>query len=345
MKLRDRLCVLFGALALNACASIHLGAENETDVRVLDLKTSGAGPFGWVDNETFVIMANTGERYSRKDGAEVLVARVTTLNYKTGERRTFGKVSSGLCHSPDGYVSYIFADGAKDELWASYGKLGEETTRKIKPGEIAFDRGGSCRPWSEDVHIATPAWAEGKTDVLRLWPRLGLISCNVRPYSVATRHINASYHKSGAESGIELPFSCNHVRRGFTYYPFKGAYFTPEQAHMTPWPAGSDRKSYWLYPDGKVETLVLPYSSAIRENMVPTKRGIIAFGRPATRQEDYGVYLVTPQATKRILRGHAAGVTSPDGCKVAILHDPEYDARLDRRPVSEPVTLKILELC
>lgn len=345
MSLRQGMCVILGAFAMSACASIDVGAENETDIRVIDLKTSAAGPFGWVDNETFVIMANTGERYTRKDGAEVRVARVMTHNYRTGERKVFGKVSSGLCYATDGYVSYIFADDATGELWASYGQLGKETTRKIKPGEMNFDRGpeGSCRPWAE--RPANPAWAKEKTAIWHLWPRLGIINCQTPTASVRTRHIKARFHKPGDEAGVELPFSCYEVFGGLRYYGFKGAYLALEFDFRSPWPHGRDRRAFWLYPDGRVETVSFPYSQAIRARAIPTARGFVAFARPGDPEDDYGIYFITPESTRRIARGNAAGVTSPDGCKVAILHDPDFKARARTRPVATPVTLKVLDLC
>jgi hypothetical protein len=345
MSLRQGMCVILGAFAISACASIDVGAENETDIRIIDLKTSAAGPFGWVDNETFVIMANTGERYTRKDGAEVRVARVMTHNYRTGERKVFGRVSSGLCYASDGYVSYIFADDAAGELWASYGELGKETTRKIKPGEINFDRGpeGSCRPWSE--RPANPPWVKEKTAIWHLWPRLGLINCQGPTASVRTQYIKARFHKPGDEAGVELPFSCYEVFGGLRYYAFKGAYLALEFDFRSPWPEGRDRRAFWLYPDGRVETVSFPYSQAIRARAIPTARGFVAFARPADREDDYGIYLITPQSTKRIARGNAAGVTSPDGCKVAMLHDPDFKARARTGGVATPVTLKVLDLC
>jgi hypothetical protein len=340
----SRFFVLFAALAISSCGSIHVGAENETDIRVIDLKIPAAGPFGWIDNETFVVMTHTGERYTRKDGADVLVARVTTLNYRTGERKLYGKVSSELCFA-DGYISYAFLDRATDDLWMSYGELGKETVRKVKPGEMAFDRGprGSCRPWNERPR--NPPWATEKKAIWHLSPPMGFLNCDVPAATLSTKHVKARFHKPNDEIGVELPFSCYEASRSLRYYPFKGAYFVLEFDFRSPWPEGRDRSVFWLYPDGRVEAQVLPYSQAIRSDAIPTARGLIAFSRPANRDDDYWIYLVTPQTTERVLRGSAAGVTSPDGCKVAMLHDADFKARVRTRGVDTPVTLKILELC
>lgn len=343
MRLRARACALLGGIALSACAAIQGGPGTETDVRVVDLKI-GAGPIGWLDNERIVIVAASGEQYARKDGAMQPITRVMTINYRTSEKQIFGKVSGEFCFS-QGYVSYAFLDRATDELWMSYGELGKETTRKIKPGEMNFDRGprGSCRPWSE--RPKNPSWVKEKTAIWPLSPYLGLINCNVPAATVRTQYIKARFHKPNDEIGVELPFSCYEVSSSLKYYPFKGAYFGLEFDFRHPWPVGRQRRVFWLYPDGSVETLVLPYSEAIREDAIPTAKGILAFARPVDREGDYWVYLITPAAMKRVLRGHAAGITSPDGCKVAMTHDPDFKARIEGRTVASRGTLKVLELC
>jgi hypothetical protein len=162
---------------------------------------------------------------------------------------------------------------------------------------------------------------------------------------VRERYINARFHKPDDPKGALLPFSCYQVFSGLKYYAFKGAYFALEHDFRWPWPQEHERRIFWLYPDGRVETLVLPFSNAIRDSGIPTSRGLLTFARPSKRGDDYWIYLVTPEASKVVLRGTGSGVTSPDGCKVAMLHDREFDARVDKRRVTTKVTLKVLELC
>jgi len=132
---------------------------------------------------------------------------------------------------------------------------------------------------------------------------------------------------------------------GLRFYPFKNAYFALEFDFRSPWPEGRDRRAFWLYPDGRVEIQVLKYSTAVREIGVPTAKGIVTFAQPSKIDDDYWIYLVTPAESKRILRGYATGVTSPDGCKVAISHDADFKIRGQTRGPTAPVTLKVLELC
>ena len=212
---------------------------------------------------------------------------------------------------------------------------------------MTFDRGarGSCRPWSE--RPARPRWANDKTTIWQLWPRLGVIDCQTRAVNPFTARIKAHFHRFDDEVGVELPFSCEEVSgyAALRYYPFKGAYFAFEFDYRHPWPEGRDRRAFWLYPDGRVETLTFRYSQAIREYVIPVADGILAFSRPADRKDDYWVYFLTPHSTKRLFRGYATGITSPDGCKVAMLLDPDFKAKIWSHDVKTPVTLKILDFC
>lgn len=332
-------------LVLVACAGVQVGAQNETDVRIIDLKRDGV-PVAWIDNETLLLYEGTGERVKRKSGYVRGVNRLVSLNYRSGELHVYGQTDSEICYA-DGYVSYIREDIPTGDSFAVYGQLGKETITKIAPSVGRyFDNGptGSCRPFSE--RFDRPQWLDQKSHFWRLWPHAGLIDCRSGLPSVSDKYVKARFHKANDREGTELTFSCYEVLPGMKYYPFKDAYFALEHDFRWPWPKERDRRVFWLYPDGRVETTVLPYSNAIRETGIPTARGLVTFARPTERGEDYWIYLVTPNAAKVIMRGHAStGVTSPNGCRVAMLHDPDYEARLDHRRVTTKVTLKVLELC
>jgi hypothetical protein len=339
-KTAIKILTIAAALTLVACTGVRVGAENQTDARIIDLKIT-ASPIAWIDNETVLLIEESSERVD-KHYRYHLVA----LNYRTGARRVYGRADQQICYSADGYISYINSDGPTGDIYAVYGPLGKETIHKFDRSEgFSFDRGptGSCRPYPE--RPTRPAWLDKKTHFWPLWPLAGFIDCQAADVTARERYINARFHKPDDPKGVPLPFSCYQVFGGLKYYAFKGAYFAFEHDFRHPWPRERDRRVFWLYPDGRVETLVLPFSNAIRENGIPTARGLIAFARPTKRGDDYWIYLVTPEASKVVLRGAGSGVTSPDGCKVAMLHDPEFDARVDKRRVTTEVTLKVLELC
>jgi hypothetical protein len=323
-------------------AVMGMGSKEANGPHVTELPIRG-GPIGWHDNESIVVHAHLGDKQTRSDGVVEEVGRIATYNYKTGEQRVFGKATSGQCYS-DGYISYIFLDKMTDELWASYGPLGNEVTRKIKRGEMSFDRGTqyqTCRPSSE--RLPPPEWARGKYYVWNLRADHGVLSCATLDYYEQT--VKARFHRRDDSIGVELPFTCYDVRRGFMYYPFKNAYFAQEFAPVIPWPQGRDRKAYWLYPDGRVETIVFPYSTAIRGEMLPTAKGILALSVPESRAEDYRIHFIAPEGTKELYRGYGFGVGSPDGCKVAMILDEDYTARVRTSGVKTPVKFIVVDFC
>ena len=335
-------CFVLATLGVS-CGPILPTPDVETDVRVVDLNVTGF-PVAWVDNETILLRVDTGQSWRRQDGSLSAVNRLAAYNYKTRVQRMYGRADSGVCYA-DGYISYIYEDEASGELVASYGQLGQEIARQFKPGEIVFDRGerGSCRPWSE--RPPRPSWIQNGIAVWPLYPYQGFLNCNVPAATLNTRDVRARFHRPTDQTGAELPFSCYQVQASLRYYRFKDAYFGLEFDVRSPWPADRDRRVFWLHSNGAVEEVVLPYSEAMRDELIPTARGLVAFSQPHTKQADYWVYLLTAGMTQRVLRGYARGVTSPDGCKVAILHDEEYKARTERRVTSARPSVKVLELC
>ena len=338
-KTATKIFTITAASMLVACTGVLVGAENETDVRIIDLKMN-AYPIGWIDNQTILVREYSGEVVNNQR-----IFRLAAWNYRNGERTVYGRADQQICYS-DGYISYINADGPTGDVYAVYGQVGKETVRKIeRDGHFGFERGpsGSCRPYSE--RPGRPQWLDKQTFFWHLWPPLGLINCRADWKYGRDEYVKARFHTPDDPVGVGLPFSCYDVSDGLKYYAFKGAYFALEHDYRHPWPKERDRRVFWLFPDGHVETIVLPYSDSIREQGIPTARGLVAFARTGKQRDDYRVYLVTPKSVKLILRGYAVGVTSPDGCRVAMIHDPEYDARIEHRRTRTEVTLKVLELC
>ena len=337
--------LIAATLALTAVAGAGFSAEDEADVRIIDLRRGGE-PVAWIDNETILLLELTGEQ-GRRLGNVYPLSRLATYNYRTGERKTYGNADWQACYA-NGYVSYLTVDRSTGDLLAVSGELGKETSRavKLKRGEQFFDY-ASCRPFSELP--GRPGWLDEKTQFRYLWPPAGIINCRADRVSDWEEYVKARFHKRRDATGVALPFSCFQVYPGLKYYPFKGAYFAYEYSGG-PWPQDHERRAFWLYPDGRVETVVLPYSDAIRGAIgVPTARGIVTFPGSGTHRAHfptYSVYLVTPEAAKLIAEGNAlAASTSPDGCKVAMLHDPEYSTRVDKLQIIVGATLKVLELC
>jgi hypothetical protein len=332
----------FSAFALLSCASLERGDAN--GVKSIELPVVG-NPIAWIDNETLLLYVKTPEVVTRFDGTRARVFHLISYNLISGERRDYGRAGSQICYA-DGYISYLMAADDEDAHFiAVFGELGKETKRRVKRGELAFDRGamGSCRPWSE--RPTRPSWAHKDTTIWYLWPRLGMVDCRTRAVNVYSRHIKARYYGANDAIGVDLPFSCYEVFGGLQYYPFKGAYFALEWDYRNPWPQGQSRRAFWLYPDGRVETLTFPYSDAIRQTAIPVVGGVLAFSHPDGELKDYWVYLLTPHSNTRVDRGYASGVTSPDGCKVAVLITPDFKKRVTNRNVDTPTYSRVLDFC
>jgi hypothetical protein len=337
------LCAVL-ALAPLSCASLEQGSLEGIKVTNLPVVSY---PLAWMDNERILMRVDTGKRINTPDGGQYATFDLISYNYKTGKRHNYGRVGQQICYA-DGYISHTRADDDDNNvIIAVYGELGKEAVRRVRRGEMLFERGarGSCRPWSELPK--RPSWVSEKTTIWFLWPRFGFIDCRTKFVSPLTRHVKARFHQFDEKVGVELPFSCSEVSGYGTlrYHPFKNAYFSFESDVDIPWPRGRDRRAFWLYPDGHVETLTFPYSQAIRHTATPIADGILAFAQPANRKDDYWVYYVTPRSSQRLFRGDAAGITSPDGCKVAMLIDPDFKAKVWSHDVKTPVELKVLDFC
>jgi hypothetical protein len=337
------LCALL-ALAPLSCASLEQG--DASTITSIDLPVFG-GPIAWMDNERILLRVDAGRRIDVPDGGQYATFDLISYNYKTGDRHNYGRVGQQICYA-DGYISHTRLDDEDNNVViAVYGELGKESTRRVRRGEMLFEGGasGSCRPLSDLPK--RPSWVSEKTTIWFLWPRLGFIDCRTNFVSPLAKHVKARFHRFDDSVGVALPYSCYQVRSYGTlrYYPYKNAYFSFEHDFNTPWPKGRDRRAFWLYPDGHVETLTFPYSQAIRHTATPVADGILAFAEPANRKDDYWVYYLTPRSSKQLFRGNAAGITSPDGCKVAMVIDPDFKAKAWSRDIETPVALKILDFC
>ena len=335
------LCAVLALVPLS-CASLEYLPPDK--IKVTDLPVVSY-PLAWMDNERILMRVKSGTKTDAHGEGRYATFDLISYNYKTGERHNYGRAGQQICYR-DGYVSRGWReDEDRSKVIVLYGELGNETRREIKPGEINFDRGpgGSCRPSNE--RPPRPSWAQEDTAIWNLWPRLGVIDCRTRAVSPLTKHIKARFHRIDDDVGVDLPFSCEQVFPGPRYYPYKGAYFAFEYDYRHPWPEGMDRRAYWLYPDGRVEVLTFPYSKAIRGNAVPVADGLLTFTRSYGRGDDFWVYFVTPNSKTRLYRGNAMGITSPDGCKVAMLIDPDFKAKAWSDKVKTPVALRVLDFC
>jgi hypothetical protein len=276
-------------------------------------------------------------------------------NTGTGDLKALGQIGGGLCYR-DGFIRYWrwrSQDGKlqRESEWLA-GDFGSEVIVESKvtdPKNLNWD---TCKPYSELP--PRPEWTKGLA-VRWLRPEHGLLVLGSAATSEFMKNTPISYCPAGEkERCVDTPLK-RRESRGFEWVPFKGAYFVigdyfrvnPRQPsggfNLSPWPQGLPMPVWWLYPDGRVEEIKLSPGPWLRNFVFPATVGHLTIGEGPTRWE-HSLYLVRGERGEPIIHGlfHSQAV-SPDGCRIAINHDPrplETNARNYRH-----VTLKVIELC
>jgi hypothetical protein len=304
----------------------------------------------WLSNDEVLFGGPTAETKRRPDGVDEPINRVSVWNVRTNEIKRYGELAGSLCYY-EGYVVFWERDVPTNRLWINYGKLGETVRLERGPGQGEFDP-VTCRPIKELP--PRPEWTAGLA-VRWLRPEHGLLVLGSAETSEFMKNSPISYCPEGEKARcVETPLR-RRESRGFEWVPFKRAYFVigdyfrvnPRQPsggfNLSPWPSGLPMPVWWLYPDGRVEEIKLSPGPWLRNFVFPAKVGHLTIGEGPTRWE-HSLYLLRSERGEAIIHGlfHAQAV-SPDGCKLAVNHDPkplETNARNYRH-----VTLKVVELC
>ena len=169
------------------------------------------------------------------------------------------------------------------------------------------------------------------------------------------------FHPKSSSEWIELPIGTREVWRiDVRYASFKSSYFlhpityidpqTGKEEPIGPWPEGKAVPVWWLSPDGSVTTETVPYMRFMRggsRGYFATRKGIFIYTHKtdgAGKPGDAGGYLARNGRVTKLITGLLDSVSiSPDGCRVAFIHDP-YDTvygieRLNR------INVKVLNVC
>lgn len=297
----------------------------------------------WVSPDELLFAAPTDD-YVMQGTFRKRVSRVTTWNAGTKEVKRAGRVDGGLCYDR-GNIIYWETDNVARRQWISSGRLGGTVTRKERA--LRYDE-MTCLPF--DALPQPPARAV-EHEFVRLRPEHGFI--DMGPHKGWPQNTQIHLYRPGSTVGIELPFSRRELKRGtIKYFPFKGAYFVESSYfdrvlgyETSPWPSGMPRPVWWLYPDGKVEEIIIPYAKWMSSRIVPTRAGLLAvdntFFTITGEQPFDGVYLMSGKDNRRLLRGvFESSDVSENGCRFAVRRAPKPGAQ---GPTYWTVT--VLSLC
>jgi hypothetical protein len=307
------------------------------------------GDVYWIDNERVLFLGSEDGKPAVKEH-EALLVWDTTKKAVTLQKRNI----SSLCYRNGIVLLGQKIDNPAGGPWKYrffLGPLGEEQLQK-KEGIDRLDH-LNCRivekfPGQDQGHFGRYLldghgyldYGETRPSDLRANPPVVLV-------------------KEGASKGIALPFGIRQVE-SLEFYSFKGAYLlygwfldSSTRIVKSPWPNTVPHPLWWLMPEGTVSEVLIPpgvWNSGGSLRFTPTMKGVLATYHGGTKSDHdpgtQGIYLIRENEVARtIIRGFVAHVgVSPDGCRVAFSHAPNYEA--DRRPNGKNRrTLKMIDLC
>lgn len=341
------------AAFLIGCASVSLAGD-------FTIKDSGRrvaqfSKLFWLDNQRVLFQGPDGTFLDRRDGFKQALYRLYVWDSQSGEITEGVRVGGGLCYK-DGFVRYWRWKIKEGEYptqaeWFA-GPYGAETRVERSVTDPDNFNWETCKPFSELP--PRPEWTRGLA-VRWLRPEDGLLVLGSAAIAEVMKNTPIKYCPGGEQAHcIDLPLK-QRESRGFEWVPFKRAYFVVanyfqvDRRHprggfnRVPWPKELPMPLWWLYPDGRIEKVELPPGLWLRNFVYPAWAGMVTIGQGPTRWE-HSLYLVRDNGGTAILHGlFNAETVAPNGCKIAVDHDPkplETNWRNNRH-----VTLKIVELC
>jgi hypothetical protein len=302
----------------------------------------------WIDNKRVLFFGLDGRHVKRSDGSDWALSSLYLWDVESGAVESLGDIATSLCYA-NGYVRYPRWKLTNGEPGKDFEVLAGEFGK-----EALIDTSGSapidpetCKPRTT---APLPEWTQGKA-VKRLRPEHGFL---VLGPEKDDRNWPVTYHPNGNPQGIPMPFKRREAYLAFiNYVPFKGAYFltgdyfiaNPEHPldgyNRSPWPKGLPIPMWWLYPDGRVEEIRLPTDSrfATATTTFPAKAGVYYIS-PDYPHGDGLFKVIDQNKVERIIKGFIdAYAVSPDGCRIAMDHDPSY---VGKRGLG---TLKVIDIC
>lgn len=341
---RMRWLSLLALLACEGCSSLTWA---EYPLKDSGRVANSASNIYWVDNHRVLFQGhfwNADGSINDPGGVPKNSETLYEWDFETETLKEHGDIGGGLCYA-NGYLRYWRRnDGESRGSAAEWiaGELGKQA--KIDSQYVTIDR-ETCKPRDDAV---LPDWTRGKA-VVRLKPAHGFF---VIGEEKDDRNTPVTYHPGGERDGIVMPFK----RREFhavTYFAFKAAYFLRGDYFVvmpghrlggynkSPWPIGTPIPAWWLHLDGRVEAMKLPTEArfATASRTFPTRAGI-HYLSPDYPSNDGLFKVVNETMVERVLKGFIEEyAVSPDGCKVAIDHNPKYSGRRGQG------TLKVIDVC
>lgn len=259
------------------------------------------------------------------------------------------------------YWSYLRPRLGTEKSWdLMEGERGGEGSRPF-PKKYWFN------PFSCRYYDTPPAWVIQGRETAPLLEEHGYLdwgpSLGTSEPDEYRKNTPIAFHPQGAQESINLPIGRQQAwRPDISYAAFKGAYLIPSLRYrdpatgvvehvVGPWPDGKPYPVWLLTPEGQITELKLPFHRLMRggsRQFYLTQAGVVVVFHGSGGKKPYpgeaGGYLFHDEKITKLIPGLVRNpAISPDGCRIAFIHDP-YDTesmkdRFDR------ITVKMIDLC
>ena len=345
-----RMAMLLGAVVLEvatACAEV-------ASYPVKDSGKTSRGIQGWLDNERVLFQSEqpfTLKLQANESGKGQYIWNVST-GLITKDATLEG--ASKICLHGD-MLTYIRKSAIDDKKWFVVVKTREGVTERPVVNLEWFNR-FSCR-----YYDIKPDWLQPNHQTLPLRDGDGFLDWFPTGGSESFRNKPLRFRADDAADWLELPIGTREVWHNLVQYaPFKKSYLlypiayidprTGKEEPVGPWPHGKPVPIWWLTSEGNVMTETVPYMRFMRggsRSYYPTREGIFISTHKAddlAKPGDAGGYLVRKSQVIKLITGMLDSVSvSPDGCRIAFVHDP-YDTIYGKDRLNR-ITVKSINLC
>jgi len=348
--------LLVFSLPLVACAEVAAYTIKDSGV-----PASSDGAVIWLDNQRVLFY-----RLKVVEKNEGITLESLVWDAATGSVGPYPPLqgTAKICVHGD-FISYIRRKPGTEKEWLLvYGKVHdgqivEEQVRSL-PNQY------QVHPFSCRYYDVPPPWVVKGREIAPLLEEHGYLDWGPSVGSVdreeSSKNTPLTLYHPGAAGGVQLSIGRQQVRTyGLSYGPFRKAYLISSVRYRDPvtgvvqhvegsWPKGKSLPVWWLTPEGKTTEVEIPYAPFMSRGyrqFLAVKEGIfvrsnaLAVGGGAG---DAGGYLVQEGTIRKLITGllHNPAI-SPDGCKVAFVHDP-YDTEFPKDRAGR-ITVKAIDLC
>ncbi|MEM6998754.1 MAG: hypothetical protein AAF419_02820 [Pseudomonadota bacterium] len=342
--IRLLICIV-ALLSLNACSSDE---EIISPYKVID-SNHDVDPkhIYWMDNERVIFIGRAAPIPSSPVERHKFTPSIYIWNINKGisKYKDVPDISTPMFCFNDGRIVYHLNDVDDDYMTIHRieGKFGEEKLvidKRRKKNEPVSKQWSdlTCKYHKIPERLHNRRWHALKEDH-------GYIDKGAKD----SKYIDVplTYYSDKSSEGRVLPAVWQHAKK-IKYYDFKQAYLLSGWMNDDKSIKEKRIQTWWLYPGGKIESLVVPYIDiGGRMRFLPTKDGNFylggSWGKKVKKPTHGGYYFFNGQLSKFISGHIETTALSPDGCKLAFSHYPHknYSVTMGK----EFRTLKMVNIC